>query len=121
MARMSQTVGLLLMVLGIAGYVMTDMASPTALIPAAFGIVISMLGYYGRHEGNRKTAMHLAMGVAMVGMLGSISGFAALPALFSGGDVARPAAAISRILMAVVLLVYLAAGIKSFRAARAQR
>lgn len=121
MAKLSQTVGLILMVLGIVGYVMTDMASPTALIPAAFGIVISMLGYYGRHEANRKTAMHLAMGVAMVGVLGSISGFASMPALLSGGDVARPAAAISRSLMAVILLVYLAAGMKSFREARQGR
>ena len=121
MSKTSQTVGLLLMVIGIAGYVMTDMASPTALIPAAFGIVLSMLGFYGRHEANRKTAMHLAMGVAMVGVLGSISGFASLPALFSGGGVVRPAATISRSLMAAILLVYLAVGIRSFQAARAGR
>ncbi len=121
MSKTSQTVGLLLMVIGIAGYVMTDMASPTALIPAAFGIVLSMLGFYGRHEANRKTAMHLAMGVAMVGVLGSISGFASLPALFSGGDVVRPAAAISRSLMAVILIVYPAVGIGRFQAARAGR
>jgi hypothetical protein len=121
MANMSRAVGLGLMVLGILSYVLTDMVSPTALIPAGFGLVISLLGYYGRHEATRKTAMHLAMGVAMVGLLGSISGFASLPALFSGGDVARPAATISRSLMAIILLVYLAAGMKSFAAARRAR
>lgn len=118
---MSRAVGLVLMVLGILSYVLTDMVSATALIPAGFGLVISVLGFYGRHEATRKTAMHVAMGVAMVGLLGSISGFASLPALFSGGEVARPAATISRSLMAVILLVYLAAGMKSFAAARARR
>lgn len=120
MAKQSQTVGLVLMVLGIAGYVMTDMASPTALIPAAFGMVISMLGFYGRHEATRKTAMHLAMGVALVGLLGSVSGLLALPEVFAG-TAERPPATISRSLMAVILIVYLAAGIRSFRAARAGR
>ena len=121
MTALSQTVGLLLMVLGIGGYVMTGMASPTALIPAAFGMVISGLGYYGRHESTRKVAMHIAMGVAMVGMLGSITGLLSMPALLSGAEVARPAATISRSLMAVILLVYLAAGIRSFRTARRGR
>jgi len=120
MSGMSRAVGLVLMVVGVGGYVMTDMASPTALIPAAFGIVISMLGFYGRHESNRKTAMHLAMGIAMVGMLGSLSGLLAMPDVLNGTAV-RPAAAISRSLMAVILLVYIAAGFRSFAAARQKR
>lgn len=120
MAQLSRTVGLILMVIGIAGYVMTDMASPTALIPAAFGMVISMLGFYARHEDSRRTAMHLAMGIAMVGVLGSISGLLSIPALVSG-EAAMPAAVVSRSAMAVILLVYLAMGFNSFRAARQRR
>jgi len=120
-AQLSRTIGLILMVIGIGGYVATDMASPTALIPAVFGMVISMLGYYGRHEATRKTAMHLAMGIALVGILGSMSGLMALPALLSGDAVPMPAAAIARSLMAAVLIIYLVAGIRSFRAARQRR
>ena len=81
MAKTSQLVGVILMVLGGGGYVMSGMASPTALIPAFFGIVISGLGYYGRHEHTRKTAMHLAMGIALVGILGSARGLMGLPAV----------------------------------------
>ncbi len=121
MTKLSQTVGLVLMVLGIAGYVMTGMASPTALIPAGFGMVLSALGRYGRHEATGRTAMHVAMGVAMVGLLGSMTGLLSMPALLSGGDVARPAATISRSLMAVILLAYLAAGFRSFQTARRGR
>ncbi len=108
------------MIVGVGGYVMTGMASPTALIPAAFGLVISMLGFYARHEDNRRTAMHLAMGIAMVGVLGSVSGLLSIPALISG-EVALPAAVVSRSAMAVILLVYLAMGFNSFRQARQGR
>jgi hypothetical protein len=118
MAKTSQLVGVILMVLGGGGYVASGMASPTALIPAFFGLVISGLGYYGRHEQTRKTAMHLAMGVALVGLLGSARGLMGLPALLSGGDVERPVAVISQSVMAVVLIWYLFMGIQSFRAAR---
>lgn len=118
MAKMSQLVGVILMVLGVGGYLMSGMASPTALIPAFFGMVISGLGYYGRHEHTRKTAMHLAMGVALVGILGSARGLMGLPALLTGGEVARPIAVISQSVMALLLIWYLVAGIQSFRAAR---
>ena len=108
------------MIVGVGGYVMTGMASPTALIPAAFGLVISMLGFYARHEDNRRTAMHLAMGIAMVGVLGSISGLLSIPALISG-EAAMPAAVWSRRAMAVILLVCLGMGFNSFREARQRR
>jgi hypothetical protein len=39
----------------------------------------------------------------------------------SGGEVARPAAALARSLMAITLIVYLALGVRSFIAARANR
>jgi hypothetical protein len=118
MAKTSQVVGVILMVLGVGGYVMSGMASPTALIPAFFGMVISGLGYYGRNEHTRKTAMHLAMGLALVGILGSARGLMSLPAVLTGGDVERPVAVISQSVMAVVLIWYLWQGIQSFRAAR---
>jgi len=118
MSKLSQLVGVILMVLGVGGYVLSGMASPTALIPAGFGLVLSMLGYYGRHESTRKMAMHLAMVVALLGLLGSARGLMGLPALLTGGDVERPVAVISQSVMAIVLLWYLIKGVQSFRAAR---
>lgn len=116
MAKTSQLVGVILMVLGIGGYVASDMASPTAMLPAFFGLVISGLGYYGRHEHTRKTAMHLAMGVALVGIVGCL--MRVLPALLSGRAVEWRLALISQLVMAIVLIWYLMKGIQSFRAAR---
>lgn len=118
MSTMSVWVGVLLIALGVGGYVMTGMVSVTALIPALFGVVLAGLGLWGRDAAKRKTAMHAAMGIALVGIAGSISGLIALPGLLAGGPVARPAAVYSRAAMAALLIVYLALGIRSFVAAR---
>src|SRR5688572_27004267 len=45
---LSVLMGSLLILLGVVGYYASNMVSPTALIPAAFGVVILMLGAYGR-------------------------------------------------------------------------
>jgi hypothetical protein len=121
MAQLSQVVGLLLMVVGVAGYFASGVASPTALIPAAFGLVIWGVGYLAKRDIRRQAAMHVAMIVALLGIAGSIRGLASLPVLLTGGDVARPLAVVSQSVMAVVLIVYLAKGIQSFRAARRAR
>ena len=120
MVNLTIGVGVALTVLGLSGYVLTDMVSPTALIPAVFGIVLIMIGIYARAAGQRRTAMHLAMGIALVGIIGSISGLAPAMEWLSGAQVERPAAALARSLMAIVLIAYLAAGIRSFIAARAK-
>jgi hypothetical protein len=117
--RLSLVIGGSLIALGIGGYLLSDRVSPTALIPAVFGVVIAMLAAYGREATRRRTAMHLAMGIALVGVLGSITGVFALLGWLTGdrgGGV--PLAPLSKSVMAVLLIVYLAMGIRSFVAAR---
>ena len=121
MSSMSVWVGVLLIALGVAGYVMTSMVSVTALIPALFGVVLAGLGAWGRDAAKRKTAMHAAMGIAVLGILGSIRGLVALPGVLAGGPAARPAAVYSQAAMAIVLIVYLVMGVRSFIAARRSR
>ena len=118
MTALSVWVGVILVVLGVAGYLMTDMVSPTALIPAFFGIVLAILGVVGKAPERRRTAMHIAMVVALVGVLGSISGLPAMFTMLTGGTIARPAAAVARSLMALLLIGFLAQGIRSFIQAR---
>ncbi len=118
MAALSVWVGVILVVLGVAGYLMTDMVSPTALIPASFGIVLAILGVVGKAPERCRTAMHIAMVVALVGVLGSISGLPAMFTMLAGGTIARPAAAVARSLMALLLIGFLALGIRSFIQAR---
>ncbi|HYN09298.1 MAG TPA: hypothetical protein VES67_18085 [Vicinamibacterales bacterium] len=119
MIGLSLLIGASLIAVGIGGYVLSGMVSPTALIPAVFGVVIVMLGAYGREQTRRRTAMHLAMGIALVGVLGSITGVFALLS-WAAGDRSGglPLAPLSKTVMATLLVTYLVMGIRSFIAAR---
>ena len=121
MANTTLVFAALLILLGAGGYAGTGMQSPTALIPAAFGLLLAVFGFIARKERLRKHAMHGAVLVGLLGFLGSASAFAQLPALLSGGDVARPAAVAARAAMAVLTLVFVALCIRSFIAARRAR
>ena len=118
MSNLTVVLGAVLIALGVIGYVATDMVSPTALIPAVFGIVLLALGLYGRDASRRKIAMHLAMGIALVGIFGTMRGLLRLPTVLAGGDVERPAAVVAQGTMALLLIVYLVLGIRSFVNAR---
>lgn len=64
-------IGILLDILGIAGYVWTGSHSPTALIPAVIGTLILILGIVAlRNPSLRRQAMHGAAILAALGFLG---------------------------------------------------
>jgi fluoride ion exporter CrcB/FEX len=113
--------GVVLVVLGVGGYFGTDRVSPTALIPAAFGLLLIIFGALARDDKRRKLAMHIAVTVGLLGFLGTVSGLVDLPALISGGTVARPGAVISKSIMAVLMAVYVGMCVKSFIDARRSR
>lgn len=109
--------GLILIVLGIAGYTMTGRTSLTALIPAFFGAIFVVCALVARKEAARRHAMHAAVALGLIGALASL--FRAVPAVMGGGA-ARPAV-LSQIAMAILLIVYVALGVQSFIAARKLR
>ena len=109
--------GVLLILLGVAGYAsgMTiGHASPTALIPAAFGAAIVVLAYIGRaRESLRMHMMHIAV---LFGLLGFIIPAVRLAANYS--TISLSAASISQIAMALICLVFVILSVKSFIDAR---
>lgn len=109
--------GVILIVLGVAGYVsglMNDRASVTALIPAFFGIALSGLGIAARaKEGLRKHLMHGAVVVALLGFIATAGRL-----LSRLSELTATPAVISQAIMAVVCLVFVILAIKSFAAAR---
>ena len=109
--------GLLLIVFGIATYVVTDRTSVTALIPAMFGSVLVICALIARNEAMRKHAMHAAVAVGLLGAIASLA--RGVPAALAG-DVSRPAV-ISQLAMGVLLVVYVVLGVQSFMAARRAR
>ena len=120
MASTTVGLGVALIILGLAGYFRTGAASVTALIPAAFGIVIVVAGLIGRDERRRKHAIHVAVVVALLGLLGSVRGLLQIGDVFAG-TAARPAAVVSQAVMAVLTLGYVILAVRSFIAARRSR
>jgi len=118
MAARSTFVGGVLIALGAAGYVASGAASVTALIPAFIGAALVALGLLGRTEKLRRHALHGAMLVALLAIVGTFRGFLSLFAWLGGTDPARPMAVIAQVLTAVLCAWLLVSGVRSFIAAR---
>lgn len=121
MANTTLGFGIALILLGIGGFVATGSSHATALIPAGFGILLTVLGILAR---NPKLRMHLLHGAALLGLIGfggSVSGLIQLAKLLSGQPIERPAAAIARSIMALICLAFVTLTVRSFVAVRVAR
>lgn len=106
--------GILLTVIGIASgayaYGFSENGSVTAFIPAFIGLLMIAIGTLANKENLRKHLMHVAVVLALLGALGSLSrAFQA-----DGLGVATGI----QWLTGLVCLAYVVLGIKSFMAAR---
>lgn len=111
--------GRVLILIGIIGYVygfMDGYASPTALIPAFFGIALMALGHVARaKDGLRKHLMHAAVIVALIGFLASAGRL-----LSKFTEISLSAAYISQITTAVVCFLFVVVSVRSFMNARSK-
>jgi hypothetical protein len=121
MPSITIALGAALVVLGLAGYFVTGGVSLTALIPAGFGAVLTLLGLLALDEGRRKQAMHAAVFVALLGLLGSMRGVLVPGGRVFDGTVIRPVAVASQTIMVVLTLAYIVMAVQSFVEARARR
>lgn len=110
--------GLVLILLGLVGYFGFGRVSFTALIPAFLGVLILIAGILARDEKRRRHAMHVAAALSLIGFIGSIGGVIPAFQYFTGSDIARPAAAISRAIMSLLSLAFLILCVSSFIQAR---
>lgn len=117
MPSVTRLVGFVLIILGVVGYLATGRASVTALIPAFFGAALLVTALIARNPGSRKHAMHAAVALALLGLLGT--GARVVPAI-GAGDIGRPAV-MAQIAMTLLLAAYVALGVKSFIDARRAR
>jgi hypothetical protein len=116
----SQTLytGIALIVLGIAGYGLSGAASVTALIPAFIGVVFVLLGLLGRKESFRKHVMHAAILLALLAVGGTFGGITGLLVWLGGTPPERPMAVVVQAITALLCILLIAGGIRSFLAAR---
>ncbi len=118
--KLTTTVGAALVLVGVAFYAATSFASLTAMIPALVGLLILAAGLVARRPGLHKHGIHAALGVALLGALGSLMNVAKIGSLLDG-TAERPAAIAESAIMFVVLVGYLIVGVRSFVRARVTR
>ncbi|WP_298890242.1 hypothetical protein [uncultured Serinicoccus sp.] len=118
MPRTTTLLGVVLVVVGVVGWLAAGMTSWTALIPAILGAVLAVCGLLGRS--NPKVWIHAALVVALLGALGTIRNVLGLADL-AGGDAERPLAVVAGTITFVLLVGYLVVGVRSFVAVRRAR
>ncbi|MGD0628642.1 MAG: hypothetical protein ABR987_04780 [Terracidiphilus sp.] len=121
MAKLTLVLALLLVALGLAGYLGTGSLHPTALIPAWIGLALGIGGFLAisPNEGRRKLFMHINVTIALLGFLGStveaIRGYVHAKSMGIEPD---QIALASKITLAGLLLIYVILCVRSFIAAR---
>ena len=119
MSKLSISIGILMIILGVGSFILTGAASATALIPAFFGIAFIGLGIIGiNKETMRKHVMHAALLLAILGIGGSFGGLINVLGVMGGTELERPAASYAQAIMALICIYFVIAGVRSFIDAR---
>lgn len=109
--------GILLVVIGVAGYgygINAGNASITALIPAFFGLPMIACGVVAQSvESLRKHLMHVAVVVALIGFILTAGRLA-----MKITEITMSPAVLSQASMALICLIFVILAIRSFAAAR---
>lgn len=117
MTRLTFGIGAALIVLGIVAYVATGAASVTALIPTFVGLLLLVCVALARRPALHRHSIHAALVIAVLGAVGSLMNVVKLGDLFAG-TAQRPSAIITSTIMFVLLVFYIAMGVRSFIMAR---
>jgi hypothetical protein len=115
--------GVVLIIVGIASFILTGSTHPTSLIPAWFGIVLGLCGVLANTPDSRRRMlwMHIAVTVSLLGFL--FPGFMAIRDWVAahGAALAHPAAVEEQAAMAIICLIFTILCVRSFIAARRSR
>lgn len=124
MAKVTIVFAVLLIILGLVGYLGTGSQHPTALIPTWFGLALGIFGFLAisPSESRRKIFMHISVTIGLVGFLGA--GIRAVQEYVHAGAKGAspdPIAVSAQIAMAGLLLIYVILCVRSFVNARLAR
>ncbi len=117
MAKVTLVFAVLLIALGLVGYLGTGSEHPTALIPTWFGVALGVFGVLAMSpkERRRKLFMHVNVTIGLLGFLGAFVETVRGLASSKGVDVTALAA---KTAMAWLLLIYVLLCVRSFVMAR---
>ncbi len=123
MARLTIALGILLILIAIAGFVATGHSHPTALIPGAVGLLFVLFGTLASSEDAKKRMlwMHIAVTVALLMFLGTVPADISVFRLAHGADVPHPIAVIEKAATSLLCLLFVLLCVRSFIAARRLR
>jgi len=118
MAGITVVFGVLLIGVGVVGFVATGSSHFTALIPAGLGLLLVVLGGLSFQDRFRKHAMHGAALLGVIGFAFTVLSLGQLPAYFQGDDFPGRGAVPYKAATALLCLVFVALCVNSFIQAR---
>jgi hypothetical protein len=121
MAKVTLIFAVLLLALGLTGYVGTGGAHPTALIPSYFGLALAVFGLLAisPNESRRKLFMHVNVTIGLLGFLGgAIEAARGYFHAAAAGLEPNPLALASKLTLAGLMLIYVLLCVRSFINAR---
>jgi hypothetical protein len=123
MAKLTLGFGVLLVLLGIVGFVTTGSAHPTALIPVGIGLLFVLFGVMANTENSKKRMlwMHISVTVALLVFLGMIPAAIDVIRLAHGVSFPYPAAVEEKAALGLFSLIYVLFCVRSFIAVRRSR
>lgn len=123
MAKLTIVFGILLIIIGVTGFVVTGSAHPTALIPAAAGVLFVIFGTLANSDNSKKRMlwMHVAVTVALLLFLSLIPADIDVIRLSRGVTFPHPIAVLEKSATSLLSLLYVLLCVRSFIAARRQR
>jgi hypothetical protein len=123
MAKLTIVFGLLLIALGIWGFVATGSAHPTALIPGYAGLLFVVLGALANTEDSKRKmiCMHIAVTIALLAFLGMVPAVVDEARMLGGKVFPHPVAIEEKAIMSLLSLAFVLLCVRSFIAARKAR
>lgn len=123
MAKTTIVLGVVLILLGMLGFVSTGSQHPTSLIPAAVGFILSLLGLFSLTEDAKKRMlyMHIAVTIGLLGFLGTAWSIVQYIEMLGGRQFPHPIAVEEKAAMAAILLFFVLFCVRSFITARRSR
>jgi fucose 4-O-acetylase-like acetyltransferase len=123
MAKITVFFGIVLIILGVASFVLTGNKFPTSLIPVAFGVLLVTFGIMAETPvaKRRMLFMHIAVTVGLLGFLATAPALVSVVQLFKGKLFPYPAAVEEKAAMSALMLIYVLLCVRSFITARRAR
>ena len=119
MIKITKTFGIILIILGVAGYLSIDRASLSGLIPALLGMALIMLSQTARNEAYFKKSMQAAVMLTALGFIGS--GLRVIESLFVHKSVNLSILLIAQILVTLACAVFIGLAVKLHFEARSEK